>query len=152
MRKHCPSHKSNLTRRIAIYPELGFRIPVRLHFPFIPTPPHRPTVPSMQEHPFPRQTRSSGRPPCEICREIVEEFTDTARWLAGQDAAPDQFRKAVAAFEARKLARFGFTLDSALSVGSMVHFNLRFADNGDLCASMDVDAHTGNVLVQHACA
>ncbi len=106
----------------------------------------------MQEYPSPRQTNGSGRPSCEVCREIVEEFTDTARWLAGPDATPDQFRNAVAAFEARKLTRFGFALDSALSVGFMVHFNLRFADNGELCASMDVDAHTGQVVVQHACA
>ncbi len=105
----------------------------------------------MQDHSSPWRTKSSGRPSCEVCREIVEEFTDTARWLAGADASPDQFRNAVAAFEARKMARFGFTLDSALSAGSMVHFNLRFADNGDLCASMDVDAHTGEVVVQHAC-
>jgi hypothetical protein len=171
MRNRRPFHKSNLTSRRETDPDSScrissnpnrqldqesptpFRLPDRPNIGDLPSfAAHHPNASSMQEHPSPRRTKSSGRPSCEVCREIVEEFTDTARWLAGADATPDQFRNAVAAFEARKLARFGFNLDSAVSVGSMVHFNLRFADNGELCASMDVDAHTGEVIVQHACA
>lgn len=106
----------------------------------------------MHEFPLPPRTEGSRRQPSDVCHEIVGEFSDTASWLAGDDATPEQFCKAVAAFEARKLARFGLTLDSAISQGSMVHFNLRFADDGELCASMDVDSHTGEVVVQHACA
>jgi hypothetical protein len=82
---------------------------------------------------------------------MTGELSDIVSWLAGGDLSPEQFRKTVVAFEAKKLARFGFTLDSAVSDGSMVHFSLRFAESGEFCSSMDVDSHTGEIVVQHTC-
>ena len=82
---------------------------------------------------------------------MAEELKDIASWLAG-GLSPEQFAMTVATFEKRKLGRLGFRLSSAISKGSMVHFSLRFADTGDLCASMDVNPKTGEIEVQPACA
>lgn len=90
--------------------------------------------------------------PCELCWEMAGELRDIASWLADGELSPEQFAHMVSAFEKRKLTRLGFTLSSALSEDSIVHFSLRFADSGDLCASMDVNPKTGDIEVQPACA
>ena len=85
-------------------------------------------------------------------REIAEEFKDVARWMSGEGMSPERFRVAVAMLEKQKLLRHGLTLSSEISLGPTVHFSLRFADTGELCASMDVDPATGEGEMQIACA
>lgn len=75
-----------------------------------------------------------------------------ASWLAGGGLTPEQFADTVCFFEKRKLTRLGFVLSSAVSEGPIVHFSLRFAQGGELCASMDVDPRTGEIEMQSACA
>ncbi len=106
----------------------------------------------MHEFTSPERKESGPRDPNDTGREIAGELADLASWLAGGDLSPEQFRKTVVSFEARKLARFGFTLDSAVSEGAMVHFSLRVAISGELCASMDVNSDTGEIVTQHTCA
>lgn len=84
--------------------------------------------------------------PDEICREIAGELRDITRWLAGGDINPEEFRQAVQMVEARKLARFGLRLSSSVSRDGIAHFALRFADNDELCTSIDVDPRTGRSL------
>ena len=106
----------------------------------------------MSEYPLPHGVGNAHRDPCDVCCEMANELHDIATWLADGQLTPDLFRQTVVAFEARKLARFGFTLESAVSDGPMVHFSLRLAESGELCASMDVDSHTGEIVVQRTCA
>jgi hypothetical protein len=87
--------------------------------------------------------------PHTVCQEISGELKDIASWLSDGELTPEEFQRTVAAFEARKLQRFGFTLSSAISEDGTVHFSLRFADTGELCASMDVDPATGELAIQH---
>ncbi len=95
----------------------------------------------------------TGQSSLEIqCHEIVGELLDTCGWLADGQSTPEQFRRTVTAFEARKLARLGYTLSSALSSDDIVHFSLRTAAAGELCASLDVDPATGEVHLQQAWA
>lgn len=84
-------------------------------------------------------------------REIAGELSDVAGWLLGGGLSAEQFRRTLTTLEARKIARFGFKLSSALSGRSLVHFSLRCAETGELCASMDVDVETGTVTLQSAC-
>jgi hypothetical protein len=86
------------------------------------------------------------------CTEISGEVAEMARWLAGSQLTPQQLRLALAEMERRKLERHGFALRSAVSEKSHVKFSLRFADSGELCASLDVDPVTGEVTVQHTVA
>jgi len=99
----------------------------------------------MKEDDFPRIA------PCTLCQEMAEELNDIVSWLADGEASPEQFARSVMEFERRKHARLGFVLTSAVSDGPMVHFSLRHAGTGELCASMDVDPHTGAVEMQSAC-
>lgn len=85
-------------------------------------------------------------------REIAEELKDVAQWMSGGGLSPERFRISVAMLEKQKLLRHGLTLSSEISEGPIVHFSLRFADTGELCASMDVDPATGAVEMQIACA
>jgi len=87
----------------------------------------------------------------EICGELSGELQDIARWLSGGELSPEQFRLAVSRLEHRKLQRFGLKLSSLVSDDGMVQFSLRFAESGELCASMDVDPATGKLSVQMAC-
>jgi len=84
-----------------------------------------------------------------ICHEIAEELSDVAGWMSGGVMNPEQFRVAVANLEARKLANNGFKLSSSVSEQGIVHFSLRHADTGDLCASLDVDPKTGKLEIRH---
>ena len=106
----------------------------------------------MTEDTFPEQAAETRPDPCSACREIAGELCDAAGWLAGGGLSAEDFRRTLATLEARKLARFGFTLASAVSEGPMVHFSLRFAETGELCASMDVDIDTGAISLQSTCA
>ena len=73
-----------------------------------------------------------------------------ARWLSGGGLSPEQFRLGLTRLEDRKLKRFGLSLSSLISEDAVVHFSLRFADTGELCASMDVDPVTGKLAIQPA--
>jgi hypothetical protein len=86
----------------------------------------------------------------EVCNEIAGELQDFVGWFSGEGMTPEQFRRYVSLFEAAKLRRFGLQLSSRVS-GETVHFSLRVAESGELCASMDVDPGTGVLEVQHAC-
>ena len=85
------------------------------------------------------------------CKEIAGELSDIAGWLSKTDLTPSEFQRAVTALEARKLKRFGFELTSSISDDQWVHFTLRFEENGELCASMDIDPATGEMSIQHTC-
>lgn len=87
----------------------------------------------------------------EVCKEISGELEDMARWLSGGQLGPEQFRQSVARLEDRKLRRFGLKLSSVVGEDGIVHFTLRFADTGELCASMDVDPMTGKLATQLGC-
>ena len=106
----------------------------------------------MTEGIFPKKAEDTRPDPCAACREIAGELCDAAGWLAGGGLSAEEFRRTLALLEARKLARFGLTLASAVSEGPLVHFSLRFVENGELCASMDVDIDTGAVSLQTTCA
>ena len=84
------------------------------------------------------------------CQELVEELRSVVGWLFDGLSTPDELRRTVVAFESRKLARFGFALSSSISPDQTVHFSLRCAATGDLCASMDVDPRSGETTVQQA--
>jgi hypothetical protein len=88
----------------------------------------------------------------EICTEIAGELEDMARWLSKGELSPGQFRSLLTSLEKKKLGRFGMKLSSEISIEGVVHFTLRFAENEELCASMDVDPITGKLAIQHACA
>src|SRR4051812_43778994 len=90
--------------------------------------------------------------PCELCWEMAGELRDMASWLADGELSPEEFALTVSHFEKRKLDRLGFKLSSATSEGPIVHFSLRSAANGELCASMDVNPDSGDFEVQSACA
>jgi hypothetical protein len=87
----------------------------------------------------------------DVCREMISELQDIAGWFSGDEITPDQFRQSIVVFEAAKLERFGFRLRSAVSKKGSVHFSLRAAESGELCASMDVDPVTGAVEIQYCC-
>lgn len=72
--------------------------------------------------------------------------------MSGGGLSPERFRVAVTMLEKQKLLRHGLTLSSEISDEAMVHFSLRFAGTGELCASLDVDPATGEVEMQIACA
>lgn len=91
----------------------------------------------------------SESPTAQDCREITSELQDIAGWFSGEGITPDQFRQSIVVFEAAKLARFGFRLDSRVSEEGTVHFSLRAAESGELCGSMDVNPVTGALEVQH---
>lgn len=84
-------------------------------------------------------------------REIAEELMDVAQWMSGGGLSPERFRRAVTMLEKEKLRRYGLVLSSEISEGPTVHFSLRFANTGELCASMDVDPATGEAELQIAC-
>lgn len=82
--------------------------------------------------------------------ELVGELLDVCGWLSDGQSTADEFRRTVVAYESRKLARFGYTLHSAVAPAHMVQFSLRLAATGELVASLAVDARTGEVVVQQA--
>lgn len=88
----------------------------------------------------------------ESCHEMAEELREVVGWCSGGGLTAEQFRSFVAEFETRKLARHGFELSSAVSADGLVHFTLRQATNGELCASLDVDCKTGASEIQHTTA
>lgn len=105
----------------------------------------------MSEDWFIHSTHDDRPGPDVSSLEIAEEVGDSAGWLAGGGLSPEDFIRTLTTLEARKLARFGLTMSSASSEGTMVHFSIRFTDSGELCASMDVDIETGDVSIQAAC-
>ncbi len=84
--------------------------------------------------------------------ELVGELIDVCGWLADGQSTPDEFRRTVMAFEARKHQRLGYALSSALAPQGLVQFSLRHAGSGDLCASLEVDPTTGAIVLQQAWA
>jgi len=92
----------------------------------------------------------SGSPRARIYREIAGELRDVAGWFSGGGMTPEQFRRSVEVFEAAKLERFGFRLSSEVSKDGKVHFNLRAAESGEWCASVEVNPVTGEAGVRYA--
>ncbi|RYD63480.1 MAG: hypothetical protein EOP84_33630 [Verrucomicrobiaceae bacterium] len=74
-----------------------------------------------------------------------------ATWLSVGQISPEVFREAVLTLEAAKVARFGFRLSGTGQRDGGTHFELRFADTGELCASMEFDPATKELSVHHIC-
>lgn len=89
--------------------------------------------------------------PVELCNEIGGELRDIAIWLSEGQLNPERFRQAVLTLEAAKVARFGFKLSGVGMRDGGTHFELRFADTGELCASMEYDPATRELSVHHIC-
>jgi hypothetical protein len=89
--------------------------------------------------------------PVELCDEIASELRDIATWLSAGQIDPHRFRQAILALEAAKVARFGFKLTGAALRDGGTHFELRFDDTGELCASMEFDPETKELSVHHIC-
>jgi hypothetical protein len=89
--------------------------------------------------------------PNDVCHEMLGELKNIATWLAKEKLTPREFTTAVANFEAKKLGRFGLKLTSAVSENRLAHFTLRFVNSGELCASMDIDPATGEMIIQPGC-
>jgi hypothetical protein len=91
------------------------------------------------------------RDPVELCNEIADELREIAIWLSAGQINPQTFRQAVVTLEAAKVARFGFRLTGVGLRDGGTHFELRFADTGELCASMEFDPSTQELSVHHLC-
>ncbi len=89
--------------------------------------------------------------PQHICDELSAELREMAEWLTAGRLSAEQFRVALMTLEAEKVKRFGFTLSGENTPSGRTHFELRFADNGRLCASLDFDSGTRQLEVQHLC-
>ena len=88
--------------------------------------------------------------PAQVCEEMSGELEDAARWLVAGGLSPRQFCSLLMALEAKKHERFGLKLSIAVSLDGVVHLSLRFAESGELCASMDVDPVSGKAVTQMA--
>ena len=94
---------------------------------------------------------SEQRTPAELCHEIEGEVREVASWLSGGQLSSEQFRAAVLTIEANKVKRFGFSLSAQEAVAGKTKFSLRFADTGELCATMEFDPATHELAVDHVC-
>jgi hypothetical protein len=84
----------------------------------------------------------------QVCREISGELKEMASLLAGGGLSPEQFRLGLTRLEEQHLKHAGLKLRSSVSEDGVVHFCLRFADTEDLCANIDVDPMSGEVVIQ----
>jgi hypothetical protein len=82
--------------------------------------------------------------------ELVGELLDVCGWLADGQSTAEEFRRTVVAYEARKLTRFGYTLQSGVASTGLVQFSLRITSTGELAASLEVNAATGEAELQKA--
>ena len=89
--------------------------------------------------------------PVEICNEIAGELQEMATWLSVGNMSAERFRQAVLTLEAAKVSRFGFKLTGQPLRDGGTHFELRFADTQELCASMEFDPATRELSVHHIC-
>lgn len=89
--------------------------------------------------------------PQEVCREVSAELREIASWLCSGHLTESQFRVSLLALEAEKVKRFGFTLTGHKTAEGRTHFELRFAEDGKLCASMDYDSATEELDVRQIC-
>lgn len=89
--------------------------------------------------------------PVELCNEIAGELRDMATWLSAGQIDPERFRHAILTLEAAKVARFGFRLTGTGLRDGGTHFELKFADTGDVCASMEFDPVTKELSIHHIC-
>jgi hypothetical protein len=87
----------------------------------------------------------------QVCREISGELQDMARWLSGGGLSPEQYRLGLTRLEDQRLRHLGLKLSSLVSENGVVHFSMHFADNEELCVSIDVDPMTGKMTTQPAC-
>jgi hypothetical protein len=87
----------------------------------------------------------------EVCREISGELREMAIWLAGGRLKPEQFRAALMTLEAEKVKRFGFRLSGENSGPGRTHFELRFAESGKLCASLDFHSGSKKLEIHQEC-
>ena len=91
------------------------------------------------------------RTPQQVCHEVSAELRDMAAWLTSGHLTESQFRVSLLALEAEKVKRFGFTLTGEKTAGGRTHFELRFAETGRLCASMDYDSATEDFDIHEIC-
>jgi len=89
--------------------------------------------------------------PEAVCREISGELKEIATWLADGRMSAPQLAATISALEERKVKRFGLTLHARVSEDDHALFSLRYAGTGELCASMNIDAETGEIVMQPAC-
>jgi hypothetical protein len=82
----------------------------------------------------------------ELWWQIVGDLCDVAEWFAGGELTPDEYRKCVTTFEAKKMERFGFDLRSAIADNGDVHFSLFLATTGELWLSVEINPNTGEVV------
>lgn len=85
----------------------------------------------------------------DVCREISGELREMAMWLTGGRLKPEQFRSALLALEAEKVKRFGFTLTGETAPEGRTHFELRHAEDGRLCTSLDFNSGSKKLEVHH---
>jgi hypothetical protein len=91
------------------------------------------------------------RTPQKVCQEVSAELREMASWLCSGHLTESQFRVSLLALESEKVMRFGFTLTGQKTVEGRTHFELRFASDGRLCASMDYDSATEEFDVRQVC-
>jgi hypothetical protein len=87
-----------------------------------------------------------------VCDEIAAELREIAGWLAAGKLDPEQFRLSVLTLEAAKVTRFGLKLSGANTAEGNTRFTLNFADNGELCATLEFDPRTGELTRQQLCS
>jgi hypothetical protein len=63
----------------------------------------------------------------------------------------DQFTAAVVTLETAKVKRFGFTLEARHGKLGRTAFNLRFAETGQICSTLEYDPATTELTVQQIC-
>ena len=87
-----------------------------------------------------------------VCDEISGELREIAGWLAAGKLDPEQFRVAVLTLEAAKVARFGMKLSGENTAEGNTRFTLNFADDGELCATLEFNPSTGELTRQQLCS
>lgn len=92
-----------------------------------------------------------SRTPQDLCHELSADLRDMGTWLFSGRLTEPQFRHALLALEAEKVKRFGFTLAAHRLPDGRTHFELRFAEDNRLCASMNFDSETQQLTIEHIC-
>lgn len=85
--------------------------------------------------------------PVRLCDEISGELREMGIWLASGRLRPEQFRLALLTLEAAKVKRHGLTLSGENTPGGRTHFELRSAEDGSLCTTLDFDSGSQELSV-----
>ena len=89
--------------------------------------------------------------PEKLCDEIGGELREMGMWLASGRLGPEQFRLALLTLEAAKVKRHGLTLSGQNTADGRTHFELRSAEDGSLCSTMDFDSGSQELSVHQLC-